>query len=106
MSTGDFQETGFQAFLHHVTVPSTVLNMLLLLLLLLLQVKRFESLSSQRFFQGVAVAVVTGIFWWQRGRGNSLLAASDVIGLLFFELLFPAFTAMFTALFVFPNDFR
>jgi hypothetical protein len=71
-----------------------------------LQVKRFESLSSQRFWQSAAVAVITGLFWWQRGRGNSLLAASDVVGLLFFELLFPAFTAMFTALFVFPNDFR
>lgn len=70
------------------------------------QVKRFESLSSQRFWQGIAVAVITGLFWWQRGRGSSLLAASDIIGLLFFELLFPAFTAMFTALFVFPNDFR
>jgi hypothetical protein len=69
-------------------------------------VKRFESLSSQRFFQTAAVAIVTGLFWWQRGRGTSLLAASDLIGLLFFELLFPAFTAMFTALFVFPNDFR
>eukprot|EP00879_Flechtneria_rotunda_P022444 GHRR01023695.1.p1 GENE.GHRR01023695.1~~GHRR01023695.1.p1 ORF type:complete len:455 (+),score=179.90 GHRR01023695.1:174-1538(+) len=71
-----------------------------------IKVKRFESLSSQRFLQGVVVAVITGLFWWQRGRGNSLLAASDIVGLLFFELLFPAFTAMFTALFTFPNDYR
>ncbi|KAF6253780.1 P-loop containing nucleoside triphosphate hydrolase protein, partial [Scenedesmus sp. NREL 46B-D3] len=71
-----------------------------------IKVKRFESLSSQRFLQGVIVALITGMFWWQRGRGGSLLAASDVVGLLFFELLFPAFTAMFTSLFTFPNDYR
>jgi hypothetical protein len=79
---------------------------LLLLLLLLVQVKRFESLSSQRFLQGIIVALITGMFWWQRGTGGSLLAASDVVGLLFFELLFPAFTALFTSLFTFPNDYR
>jgi hypothetical protein len=71
-----------------------------------LQVKRFESLSSQRFLQGIIVALITGMFWWQRGKGGSLLAASDVVGLLFFELLFPAFTALFTSLFTFPNDYR
>ncbi|WIA20339.1 hypothetical protein OEZ85_006170 [Tetradesmus obliquus] len=71
-----------------------------------IKVKRFESLSSQRFLQGVIVALITGMFWWQRGRGGSLLAASDVVGLLFFELLFPAFTALFTSLFTFPNDYR
>jgi hypothetical protein len=70
------------------------------------QVKRFESLSSQRFLQGIIVAIITGLFWWQRGTGGSLLAASDVVGLLFFELLFPAFTALFTSLFTFPNDYR
>ena len=74
--------------------------------LLLLQVKRFESLSGQRFLQGVAVAALTGLFWWQRGSGDTLLAASDIVGLLFFELLFPAFTALFSALFTFPNDYR
>ncbi|KAF8055666.1 rca [Scenedesmus sp. PABB004] len=71
-----------------------------------IKVKRFESLSGQRFMQGAIVAVITGMFWWQRGRGNTLLAASDVVGLLFFELLFPAFTALFSALFTFPNDYR
>ena len=46
-----------------------------------------------------------GLFWWQRGgRGNNntLSAAADVVGLLFFELLFPAFQALFSALFLFP----
>ena len=71
-----------------------------------LKVRRFESLSGQRFVQLVAVAVITGLFWFQRGAGNTLLAAQDVVGLLFFELLFPAFSAMFSALFTFPNEFR
>jgi len=35
-----------------------------------------------------------------------LVAASDVIGLLFFEMLFMSFYAMFRALFTFPNDFN
>lgn len=28
------------------------------------------------------------------------------MGLLFFELLFPAFRSLFSALFTFPNEFR
>lgn len=70
------------------------------------QVRRFESLSGQKFLQLVAVAVITGLFWWQRGVGNSLTAASDIVGLLFFELLFPAFSSLFSALFTFPSDYR
>lgn len=74
--------------------------------LLCVQVRRFEALSGQRVLQGVLVAVITGLLWWQRGTGRTLLAASDIVGLLFFELLFPAFTALFSALFTFPNDYR
>lgn len=51
--------------------------------------------------QLLSIAVLTGLFWWQRGGGkggNTLLAASDVVGLLFFELLFPAFQVGGTAL--------
>ncbi|KAI8473752.1 MAG: hypothetical protein J3K34DRAFT_497894 [Monoraphidium minutum] len=71
-----------------------------------LKVRRFESLSGQRFGQLFAIAILTGLFWWQRGRGTSLLAAGDVVGLLFFELLFPAFQALFSALFLFPSEFK
>lgn len=92
---------------HAACCVHTVMSCAVLLSpLLLLQVKRFESLSGQRFLQGVAVAALTGLFWWQRGSGDTLLAASDIVGLLFFELLFPAFTALFSALFTFPNDYR
>jgi hypothetical protein len=71
-----------------------------------IKVRRFESLSGQRFAQLVVVAILTGLFWFQRGQGNTLLAASDVVGLLFFELLFPSFSTMFTALFTFPSEYR
>jgi hypothetical protein len=33
-------------------------------------------------------------------------AASDVLGLLFFMLLFPSMRALFRALFTFPNEQR
>ncbi len=52
---------------------------------------RFESLSGQNLLQILAVAVITGLLWWQRGRGNTLSVATDITGLLFFELLFPSF---------------
>lgn len=74
-----------------------------------LKVRRFESLSGQRFSQLGIIAVLTGLFWWQRGggpNGSSLLAASDVVGLIFFELLFPGFQALFSALFTFPSEFK
>lgn len=136
-----------------------------------LKVRRFESLSGQRFSQLIIIAILTGaatggaraawrtcasmhastclaasatagspascrplgvgsilvqpltrhhpphtttppgLFWWQRGGGGrggnlSLLAASDIVGLLFFELLFPSFQALFSALFLFPAGER
>ena len=54
----------------------------------------------------MAVAAITGLLWWQRGRALTLAGANDVVGLLFFELLFPGFRALFAALFTFPNEFR
>lgn len=50
--------------------------------------------------------VLTGLFWWQRGQGNTVAAAQNTLGLLFFELLFLGFRALFTALFTFPDEFK
>lgn len=49
-----------------------------------------------------------GLVWWQRGQQyyGGVQAASDVLGLLFFILLFPSMRALFRALFSFPNDYR
>jgi hypothetical protein len=49
-----------------------------------------------------------GLVWWQRGQAywGGVQAASDVLGLLFFMLLFPSMRALFRALFTFPNEQR
>ncbi|EIE22543.1 hypothetical protein COCSUDRAFT_16269, partial [Coccomyxa subellipsoidea C-169] len=68
--------------------------------------RRFESLSSQDFAQFVIVGVLSGLFWWQQGRGDTVLSAQNSNGLLFFEMLFLAFRSMFVALFTFPSEFK
>jgi hypothetical protein len=72
------------------------------------RVRRFEQMTGQHFFQLFAVAFITGLVWWQRGQQyyGGIQAASDVLGLLFFVLLFPSMRALFRALFSFPNDYR
>lgn len=52
--------------------------------------------------------ILAGLVWWQRGQAyyGGVQAASDVLGLLFFMLLFPSMRALFRALFTFPNEQR
>ncbi len=52
-----------------------------------------------QFVQMALVAVVTGMFWFQRGQDYTLQGAADTLGLLFFECLFASFQALFAALF-------
>ncbi|GFH19247.1 ABC transporter domain-containing protein, partial [Haematococcus lacustris] len=40
------------------------------------------------------VAAITGLLWWQRGRNGDVAGAADILGLLFFELLFPSFSKL------------
>lgn len=56
-----------------------------------LKVRRFESLSGQNLAQLLIVALITGCLWWQKGRSKDVAAGADVLGLLFFEMLFPSF---------------
>lgn len=42
-------------------------------------------------FQLLAVSIITGLLWWQRGRQGGISSGQDIMGLLFFELLFPSF---------------
>eukprot|EP00951_Prasinocladus_malaysianus_P010842 scaffold79907_cov42-Prasinocladus_malaysianus.AAC.1 len=69
-------------------------------------VRKFESLGMQNFLQMVGVAVLCGLFWWQKGGGDSVSEAQDLQGLLFFQSIYLAYTSMFSALFVFPGDIR
>ncbi|GMH34285.1 hypothetical protein BSKO_02119 [Bryopsis sp. KO-2023] len=68
--------------------------------------RRFETFSLQKFIQLIGLAIIAGLLWWQAGGKNTLLSASDMSGLLFFELLFTQFSAMFAALFTFPQEFQ
>lgn len=68
--------------------------------------RRFEAVNGQRMFQQVAVALVAGMFWWQSGHSRILTGASDIIGLLFFIMLFMGLRNMFAALFTFPAEYR
>ncbi|KAJ9515493.1 hypothetical protein QJQ45_016484 [Haematococcus lacustris] len=70
------------------------------------KVRRFESLSGQNLVQMFLVAAITGLLWWQRGRNGDVAGAADILGLLFFELLFPSFRTLFASLFTFPDEFR
>lgn len=54
-----------------------------------MQVRRFDALGVQKLVQQGAMAVVTGLFWFQRGADTGLQAELDIVGLLFFMLLFP-----------------
>lgn len=71
-----------------------------------LQTRRFESLSTQDLFQFGTIAVLAGLFWLQSGKDETLVAARDVVGVLFFMLMFLSFRTMFTSLFTFPNEQR
>ncbi|GFR49801.1 hypothetical protein Agub_g11739, partial [Astrephomene gubernaculifera] len=69
--------------------------------------RRFQSLSHQKTFQLLAVAVLAGMFWWQIGAHlSSSQAVLDVGGLLFFIELFMGFATLFAALFTFPAEFQ
>jgi len=70
------------------------------------KVNRFERVNSQTVGQMVAIAVITGLLWFQRAAGTTKTAARDTTGLLFFELLFTQFQAMFSALFAFPSQMQ
>ena len=68
--------------------------------------RRFEALSGQDVAQFVIVGTLAGLFWWQIGQDRTLVGAINAKGLLFFEMLFLSFRAMFTALFTFPNEYK
>mmetsp|Transcript_39200 Transcript_39200/g.92898 ORF Transcript_39200/g.92898 Transcript_39200/m.92898 type:complete len:734 (+) Transcript_39200:104-2305(+) len=76
------------------------------LLLRAMKVRRFETLSSQKVLQIVLVAVIAGMIFFQRAGESTVAGARDTVGLLFFEIIFLSFQALFGALFVFPNDMR
>lgn len=71
-----------------------------------LKTRRFEALSSRDFLQFLIVGVLAGLFWLQAGQSNTVAAANNIRGLLFFELMFMSMRAMLGALFTFPSEFK
>ena len=57
----------------------------------------------QDFFQFIIIAVLAGLFWLQAAQGDTLLAARNTLGLLFFMLMFLSFRASFVSLHTFPE---
>jgi len=70
------------------------------------KVSRFDRVNKQTISQVTLIALITGLLWWQSATGETLQAARDTTGLLFFQMLFPAFSALFSAIFVFPGEMQ
>ena len=71
-----------------------------------LKTRRFESVSTQDVLMFTVIALLAGSFWFQRGKDDSLAAARDVVGVIFFMLMFLCFRSMFVSLFTFPAEQR
>ncbi|KAG1675510.1 hypothetical protein FOA52_001810 [Chlamydomonas sp. UWO 241] len=68
--------------------------------------RRFSALSWQRVCETVIVGVLSGLFWFQLGATTlTPQVALDLGGVLFFEMLFLSFTALFQAIFNYPSEF-
>lgn len=68
--------------------------------------RRFQSLTTQDISQFTIIAVLAGLFWLQKGKQDTVAAARDVIGILFFMTMFLSFRSMFLNLFTFPEEQR
>eukprot|EP00887_Chlorella_sp_A99_P001388 scaffold8.g1388.t1 len=68
-----------------------------------LRTRRFETLSNQDLLMFAGIAVIAGLIWLQTGQHDTLVAARNTIGLLFFLLMFLSFRSLFVALFTFPD---
>lgn len=71
-----------------------------------LRTRRFQSLSMQDICQLVIIAILAGLFWLQRGQQDTLAAGRDILGVLFFMLMFLSFRSLFVSLFTFPEEQR
>ena len=71
-----------------------------------LRTRRFQTLSMQDFAQFLIIAVISGLFWLQAGRDQTLKGARDILGVLFFMLMFLSFRSLFVSLFTFPDEQR
>ena len=70
------------------------------------KVRRFEAVSGPDFVQYVLIGIMTGFFFWQVGHNRTLVGAINTNGVLFFEVTFLTFPALFNATAKFPDEFK
>ena len=71
-----------------------------------LRTRRLQSVSTQDILQFMTIAVLSGLFWLQKGQGDTVVDARDTIGVIFFMLMFLSFRSLFVSLFTFPEEQR
>ena len=60
---------------------------------------RYRYLSKLKFIKTIGVAVIMGLIWFQLGRGDVTESkVNDIVGALFFLLLFNSFNSLFDVL--------
>ena len=60
---------------------------------------RYRYLSTLKFVKTIGVALITGLVWWQIGRGKiTEQQALDIGGALFFITVFNSFNSLFDVL--------
>ncbi|CAK8691387.1 unnamed protein product [Clavelina lepadiformis] len=66
---------------------------------------KYRYLSTLKFVKTIGVALITGLVWWQIGRGKiTEQQALDIGGALFFITVFNSFNSLFDVLVIFPSE--
>ncbi len=68
--------------------------------------RRHDVVSIQDILQFTLIGLLAGCFWWKIGNTNTVVAASEIAGLLYFLQMFLSFRVMFTSLLIFPSEMK
>ncbi|CAG9464710.1 unnamed protein product [Pedinophyceae sp. YPF-701] len=99
-------ELGKGEHAHSTRWGASFMDQILILTRRSLKTRRFEALGFQKFLQFAVVGVLTGLFWFRQGGGTTAKDVNNTVGLLFFEMIFMSFAALFAALFTFPAEYQ
>ncbi len=69
-------------------------------------VRRHDVVTTQDFLQFTVIGLLAGCFWWKIGNTNTVVAATEIAGLLYFIQMFLSFRVMFTSLLIFPSEMK
>lgn len=68
--------------------------------------RRHDVVSIQDIAQFTLIGLLAGCFWWQIGETNTMVAAGEIAGLIYFLQMFLSFRVMFTSLLIFPSEMK